>query len=128
MEESPVMKCHRAVVGFLAAGALCLPLVAGAVSAAPKKPAPKKPAAPKADPKAGKLTFQKEGCTGCHVTKDFPEAGKTGPDLSAVGKTSNAAAISKYIAKPKAGSVMPAYKGPAKNLKDMTAYLLTQKG
>ena len=120
------MKCPRAVVGFLAAGALSLPLVAGAVSAAPKKPAPKKPAA-KGDAKLGKTAFQKEGCTGCHVTKDFPQGGKTGPDLSEAGKGHTAAQISAYIAKPKAGSVMPAYKGPAKTLADMTAYMLTQK-
>lgn len=122
-------RCHRAVVGFLAAGALSLPLVASAVSAAPKKPAPKKPAAPaKGDAKLGKEAFKKEGCTGCHVTKDFPDAGKTGPDLSAIGKGHDAKFISGYIAKPKAGSIMPAYKGPAKTLADMTAYMLTQKG
>lgn len=121
------MNCHRAVVGFLAAGALSLPLVASAVVAAPKKPAPKKPVA-KADPKLGKAAFQKEGCLGCHVSKDFPQGGKTGPDLSDIGKAHTAAQISAYIAKPKAGSVMPAYKGPAKTLADMTAYMLTQKG
>lgn len=123
------MKSHRAVVGFLAAGVLCLPLVAA--SAAPKKPAPKKPAKPapaKADPKAGKTTFQKEGCTGCHITSDFKEGGKTGPDLSAIGKEHDAAFIAKYIAHPKAGSVMPAFKGSAKSLNDMAAYLVTQKG
>jgi cbb3-type cytochrome oxidase cytochrome c subunit len=124
-------RCHRAVIGFLAAGALSLPLVASAVSAAPKKPAPKKPApkAPaKGDAKLGKEAFKKEGCTGCHVTKDFPDAGKTGPDLSGIGAEHDAKFISGYIAKPKAGSIMPAYKGPAKTLADMTAYMLTQKG
>lgn len=122
-------RCHRTVVGFLAAGALSLPLVASAVVAAPKKPAPKKPAAPaKGDAKLGKEAFKKEGCTGCHVTKDFPDAGKAGPDLSAVAQGHTAAQISAYIKKPKAGSIMPAYKGPAKSLADMTAYMMTQKG
>jgi cbb3-type cytochrome oxidase cytochrome c subunit len=129
-----MMNCHRAVVGILAAGVLALPL-ATSVSAAAKKPAAKKPAAKKptakpagADAKAGKESFQKEGCTGCHITKDFAQGGKTGPDLSSVGKDKSVADITKYIQHPKSGSVMPAFKGPAKTLADLGAYLGTQKG
>ncbi len=120
---------HRVLIGALAAGFLSLPLLTGAL-AAPKKPAPKKPAKPapkKADAKAGKEAFAAEGCTGCHKSKDFPSAGAVGPDLSEVGKGHDAAFISGYTKKPKAGSVMPAFKGPQATLDNMTAYLLTQK-
>jgi cbb3-type cytochrome oxidase cytochrome c subunit len=127
-----MMNCHRAVVGILAAGVLALPL-ATSVSAAAKKPAAKKPAAKPAaktggDAKAGKESFQKEGCTGCHITKDFAQGGKTGPDLSSVGKDKSVADITKYIQHPMSGCVMPAFKGPAKTLADLGAYLGTQKG
>jgi cbb3-type cytochrome oxidase cytochrome c subunit len=125
-----MMNCHRAVVGILAAGVLALPLatsVSAAAKPAAKKPAAK-PAAKGGDAKAGKDSFQKEGCTGCHITKDFAQGGKTGPDLSSVGKDKSVADITKYIGHPKSGSVMPAFKGPAKTLADLGAYLGTQKG
>jgi mono/diheme cytochrome c family protein len=118
---------HRALIGVLAAGVLSLSVLGA--TAAPKKPAPKKPApaAPKADPKAGKVAFSKEGCTGCHKTKDYPQAGEIGPDLSEIGKHESAAEISAYIKKPKSGSIMPAFKGPQATLDNLTAYMLTQK-
>ena len=127
-------RMHRALVGAVAAGLLSLPLVS-AGTAAPKKPskgkpakgkpAPKKPA-PKPDAAAGKTAFRAEGCAGCHATKEFPD-GKLGPDLSEIGKEHTAAQISAYIKQPKAGSVMPAFKGPQGTLENITAYMLTQK-
>ena len=128
MEESPVMsRYHRAVVGTLAASLLCIPLLAGSsASAAKPKPKPKPKAPAKADPKAGKEAFKKEGCTGCHKTKDFAEGGTTGPDLSEAGKEP-AAKLAAYIKKPKSGSVMPAYKGPQATVDNIVAYLMTQK-
>lgn len=114
------LRSNRATIGALASCILLLPVLA---VAAPK---PKPKPAAKPNPVAGKTAFTKEGCAGCHKTKDI-EGGATGPDLSSIGKTHKAAQISAYITKPKAGSIMPAYKGPKKNLDDMTAYLLTQK-
>ena len=90
------------------------------------KPAPK-PAATKADPKAGQQLFSKEGCTGCHRTKDYPKGGEIGPDLSAVAGEKKPEEIAAYTKKPKAGSVMPAFKGPQATLDNIVAYLATQK-
>ena len=124
MEEAPIMtRVNRALVGVLTAAALSVPLVA---SAAKPKPAAK-PAVAKPDAKAGKIAFSKEGCTGCHKSKDYPQGGTSGPDLSEVAKGKTVAQITAYIKKPKSGSIMPAYKGPAKTLNDMGAYLMTQK-
>jgi mono/diheme cytochrome c family protein len=102
-----------------------LPVVS--VTAAPKK-APAKPAAAgKGDAKAGQTAFKAEGCSGCHKTKEYQDGGAIGPDLSGVGKEHTAAQIAAYTRKPKAGSVMPAYKGPQKTLDNLAAYLSNQK-
>ena len=112
-------RCQRALLGAVAAGVLCLPLlVATNASAA---------AAAKGNAAAGKKAFASEGCSGCHKTKDYPKGGEVGPDLSAVGKDKKPAEISAYIKKPKKDSVMPAFKGPAASLDNLTAYLGTQK-
>jgi mono/diheme cytochrome c family protein len=116
-------RSHRALVGLMAAGLLTVPVLTAV--AAPKKPAPKKPVA-KADPKKGLAQFKSEGCAGCHKTKDV-EGSEVGPDLSAIGKDHKAPAIAAYIKKPKAGSVMPAFKGPQAVVDNITAYLMTQK-
>jgi mono/diheme cytochrome c family protein len=123
-----MFRYSRALLGCLTVGLLTLPLLTNEVAAAKKKPAPKKPAAPaKADPKAGMTAFKEEGCTGCHKTKDYTTGGEIGPDLSAVGKEKKADEIAAYTKKPKAGSVMPAFKGDPKVLNNMVAYLMTQK-
>jgi mono/diheme cytochrome c family protein len=115
---------HRLIIGALTAGTLVLP----AAWAAKPKPKPKPTPAPaKGDAKAGQQAFKSEGCTGCHKTKDFTTAGELGPDLSAVGKEKKPAEIQAYIQHPKSGSMMPAFKGSAKTLANMTAYLVTQK-
>ncbi|HEU4753490.1 MAG TPA: c-type cytochrome [Armatimonadota bacterium] len=115
----------RALIGLLVAGLVTAPVLS-AMAAPAKKKAPAKPAA-KADAKAGQAAFKTEGCTGCHKTQDYPTGGEVGPDLSAVGKEKKAAEIAAYIKKPKAGSVMPAFKGPQAAVDNMTAYLVTQK-
>jgi mono/diheme cytochrome c family protein len=110
---------HRLLIGILAAGVLCAPVFTSNVDAQANKP--------KGDAKTGMTTFKAEGCTGCHKSKDHQNAGEIGPDLSGIAKTQKAEQIAAYIKKPKAGSIMPAFKGPQKALDDMTAYLLTQK-
>lgn len=111
----------RMAAGFAVAGALVMGLVPAL--AAPAKPK----AAPKPNPVKGKLAFKSEGCTACHKTKDFKDGGALGPDLSLIAKNHKAAQIKAYILKPKQGSVMPAFKGPAAVADDMTAYMMTQK-
>jgi mono/diheme cytochrome c family protein len=102
--------------------------VSAAAVAAPKKPAPKKPpVVKKADPKAGLAAFKSEGCVGCHKTKDYASGGEVGPDLSAIAAEHSIAEIEAYTKKPKAGSVMPPFKGPEPVLKNIGAYLGTQK-
>jgi len=123
-----MFRYQRALIGVVTAGMLTLPLLTAANAAAkkPAKPAAK-PAAKGGDAKAGQVAFSKEGCTGCHKSKDFPKGGEIGPDLSAIGTEKKADEISAYIKKPKAGSVMPAFKGPQKSLDDLTAYMMSQK-
>lgn len=112
---------NRALLGVLTLG-----LAVSAAVAAPKKPA--KPVPPKkADPKAGMAAFKSEGCVGCHKSKDYPSGGEVGPDLSAAAAEHSAAELEAYTKKPKAGSVMPPFKGPDAVLKNLGAYLGTQK-
>src|SRR5687768_842813 len=94
-------RCHRALLGVLAAGLLTVPVL-GVTAAPPKKAAPKKPvaAAGKGDAKAGQTAFKAEGCSGCHKTKEYQDGGAIGPDLSAVGKEHTAAQIAAYTKKP----------------------------
>lgn len=126
-------RSYRALTGVLAAGLLSVPLLTVAIAAPAKKKTAKKPVkkvtkkVAKADPKAGRILFASEGCTGCHKSTDFPQAGTSGPDLSKAGEGHTAKEIAAYIRQPKAGSIMPAYKGPQTNIDSMTAYLLTQK-
>lgn len=122
-----ISRSHRAWIGVLAAGVLSIPVLSGAIAAPKKKAPPKKTAPKKADPKAGMTAFKTEGCAGCHKAKDYPMAGEVGPDLTDIAKEHKAADVAAYIKKPKAGSVMPAFKGPQATLDNMTAYLMNQK-
>ena len=120
-------RSQRSIIGILAAGALSIPLLTAALAAPPKKAAAK-PAAAKGDPKKGKDQFKSEGCAGCHKTKDFTDPAATaGPDLSTIGKQRTPAQLEASIHKPKAGSIMPAFRGPKPTLDNMVAYLMTQK-
>ena len=121
-----IVRNNRALLGVMALG-LAVSAAAVAAPKKPAKPAPKKPAPAKADPKAGLAAFKSEGCVGCHKTKDYASGGEVGPDLSAIAAEHTAAEIEAYTKKPKAGSVMPPFKGPDAVLKNMTAYLATQK-
>src|SRR5262249_25532778 len=89
-----------------------------------KKPAPARPA-PSAD---GKKVYDAQGCAACHVVGD--KGGKTGPELTHIGKTKKSADLEKIIRDPKKDNpkaLMPAYgedKIDAKKLKALVAYLL----
>jgi len=115
-------------VPLLALG-LCVALAGGGAPALAGKPrppaAPKKPGPIKPDPARGKKLFVTALCKDCHTTKDH-KGGLQGPDLSGAGAWT-AARIRSYIVKPKRGSIMPAYKGPARDVEDLTAYLGRQR-
>ena len=122
-----IVRNNRALLGVMALG-LAVSAAAVAAPKKPAKPAPKKPApVKKADSKAGLAAFKSEGCVGCHKSKDYASGGEVGPDLSAIAAEHSAAEIEAYTKKPKAGSVMPPFKGPDAVLKNMGAYLGTQK-
>jgi cytochrome c oxidase subunit 2 len=109
--------------------ALVAVLATSLASAAPKNTAAK-PAAPPsaADIAAGKKVFDSSGCTGCH--KLAGKGGTSGPDLSQVGKTHDAAWIAKKVKDPKSmkkDSIMPPFPGSAKNLQALSAYLASLK-
>ena len=116
------VRINRALLGVMALG-----LAVSAAVAAPKKPAKKPAPVSKPDAKAGMAAFKSEGCVGCHKTKDYASGGEVGPDLSAIAGEKKVDEIKAYIHKPKAGSVMPPFKGPAGVLENLAAYMGTQK-
>ncbi len=120
-----IVRNSRALLGVMALG-LAVSAAAVAAPKKPAKPAPKKPAA-KADAKAGMAAFKSEGCVGCHKSKDYASGGEVGPDLSNAAAEHTVAELEAYTKKPKAGSVMPPFKGPDAVLKNLGAYLGTQK-
>jgi cytochrome c oxidase subunit 2 len=97
--------------------------------AAPDKKS-KKPA-PAASTAEGKKVYDAQGCAACHVVA--AKGGKTGPELTHIGKTKKAADLEKVIRDPKAvnpKALMPAYpvdKIDAKKLKALVAYLVSLK-
>jgi mono/diheme cytochrome c family protein len=134
MEKLPVtFRSYRVLAGALMAGALTLPLLTAAVTAAPQAKTPAAaPAKGAGDAKKGKDAFKTEGCASCHKTKDYQDPNASvGPDLSAVAKDHTSAQLTTYIQHPKAGSVMPAFKvkdaGTKATLANLVAYLMTQK-
>src|SRR5437870_3326867 len=75
------------------------------------KPAPK-PAGGAASLAEGKTIFMKNNCAACHAIAGT--GGKTGTDLTHIGKTAKPADIAAYVRNPKKKkptSIMPAY-GP----------------
>ena len=132
---------NRALAGVAAAGVLALPLIGVAVAAPAKKAAKKKPAAKaaantKGSAAAGKQLFSKEGCTGCHRSKDYKEGGEMGPDLSTTGGEHTQAQLVQMILDPKKhlkkDTVMPALqdasgKPATAKAGHIAAYLMTQK-
>jgi cytochrome c oxidase subunit 2 len=105
--------------------------LAGAISvAAPKKPAANaKPAQTSAaDIAAGKKVYDSSGCAGCH--KIAGKGGASGPELSQIGKTRDAAWLAKKVKDPKAtkkDSIMPPFAGSPKELQTLSAYLASLK-
>ena len=118
------VRISRALLGVMALG-LAVSAAVAAPKKKPAKPAPKKPAVTKPDPKAGLAAFKAEGCKGCHKTKDYADGGEM-KDLSNVGADHKEADIAAFIKKPTTPSMQP-WKGSEKTLKDLAAYLATQK-
>jgi len=116
-----------ALFGVLLFGVLVL-------TAVPSSGQKKKPAKPTASAKLigeGKKVYEKNGCATCHAIKG--QGGKTGPELTTVGKTRKPDWLSKQIRDPKqfkSDSLMPAYGEDlitAKDLKSLIAYLSSLK-
>ena len=111
------------VTGTVLFGAITL---AGAVP--DKKSKKPTPAASTAD---GKKVYDAQGCAACHVVGD--KGGKTGPELTHIGKTKKAPDLEKVVRDPKKvnpKALMPAYgedKIDAKKLKALVAYMLSLK-
>lgn len=96
---------------------------------------PKKPSKPSATSAkliaAGKKVYENNGCKACHAIGGA--GGKTGPDLSKVGKKRKPDWLTTQIRDPKKNghdSIMPSYgedKINAKDLKALVAYLSSLK-
>lgn len=84
-----------------------------------------------ADIAAGKKLYEGNGCIACHMIGD--KGGKTGTNLTHIGKTKKADWIAEVIRDPKKAnkeSSMPAYgedKISAKELKQLSGYLASLK-
>jgi mono/diheme cytochrome c family protein len=114
-----------ALAGMVLFGALTL---AGAV---PDKKKSKAPAASAALLAEGKKAYDANNCAACHLIG--AKGGKTGPELSHIGKSKKPAEFEKVIRDPKKvnpKALMPAYpadKIDAKKLKALVAYLVSLK-
>lgn len=127
------MRSHKPSALALALSGLIL-LGAVTLTAVPSSGQKKKPAKPAPASKLiaeGKKVYEKNGCATCHVIKG--QGGKTGPDLTTVGKEHKADWLTKQIRDPKqfkADSLMPAYGADIisdKDLKALVAYLVSLK-
>jgi len=121
------MRVHRSsALALVLSGTLVLAAGLGA-AAGPEK----QKATPSADVAAGKKVYDANGCAACHAVAG--KGGKTGPDLTKVGRKLKPAQLMKVVRNPKAlkaNSLMPAYgeeKIDAKKLKALTAYLSSLK-
>lgn len=81
---------------------------------------------------AGKKVYAANGCKACHVI-GADKGGKTGPELTHVGKTKKADYLMAKVRTPKKAnpkSTMPAYPADKindKDLKDLVAYMVSLK-
>jgi cytochrome c oxidase subunit II len=123
-------KTRGAVALILSSMVLCCAVTL--TSAAPqKKKKPKPTPTVKVDVAAAKKVYLAQGCGACHAISG--QGGKTGPDLTQIGKTWSAEKMFKQARNPKAfkkDAVMPAYppdKITDKELKNLCAYLATLK-
>jgi cbb3-type cytochrome oxidase cytochrome c subunit len=122
-------KSRGALALILSSMVLC-----GAVTftaAAPQKKAKKPVPTAKVDVAAAKKVYTREGCGACHAISG--QGGKTGPELTHIGKTWSADKMFKQARNPKQfkkDAIMPAYppdKISDKELKNLCAYLATLK-
>ena len=121
---------YSRLAAAVATGCAVAVLAVGGTSADPiqKKKAAKPAAAAGGDVAAGKKAYQANGCKACHVIGD-DKGGKTGPDLTHVGKTRKPDWLAAQIRNPKKfdpKSAMPAYgadKIDDKALKSLAAYM-----
>jgi len=77
---------------------------------------------------AGKDIYQRLQCSGCH--RIHGTGGAVGPDLSFVGDVRDADWLTRHFKDPQAvvpGSIMPKFNLSDKELRDLTAYMLSLK-
>jgi nitric oxide reductase subunit C len=76
----------------------------------------------------GHKLYASQGCAACHTIGG--KGGKVGPDLSKEGKKRNAAWLTAFLKNPRSKvpkGTMPPVKASAKDLQDLSAYMLTLK-
>jgi nitric oxide reductase subunit C len=76
----------------------------------------------------GQKLYASQSCAACHMVGG--KGGKVGPDLSKEGKKRNATWLTAFLKNPRskiAKGSMPPVKASAKDLQDLSAYLLTLK-
>lgn len=77
---------------------------------------------------AGRILYDKNGCTACHSVHG--KGGRIGPDLTHVGSTRNADWLMRHFRDPQAvtpGSIMPKAALTDAELKELTDYMLSLK-
>ena len=77
---------------------------------------------------AGRMIFQKNGCSACHRVNG--QGGTVGPDLTHVGSKRNADWLIRHFKDPQAvvpGSLMPKFPMSDTELHDLTEYMLSLK-
>jgi nitric oxide reductase subunit C len=76
----------------------------------------------------GQKLYASQGCAACHMIGG--KGGKIGPDLSKEGKKRNGPWLTAFLKNPRskiAKGAMPPVKASAKDLQDLSAYMLTLK-
>ena len=127
------MKSTKTTVLAVALSGIALLGILSFTAAAPQKKGGKKPAvgASKTLIAAGKKVYDGNGCAACHMIG--AKGGKTGPEVSHVGKTRKADWLTTQIREPKKNKpegTMPGYdaeKINAKDIKALVAYLVSLK-
>jgi len=124
-------KTIAVLLGVTVAVAAGMSSVAGAQAKKTQKKTTAPAATSKADIEAGSKVYKANGCAACHAIGEA--GGKTGPELTHVGKTGKADKLSAYVRNPKKSNPdakMPEYdstKISDKELKSLAAYLMSLK-